>query len=263
MPKAMLVDITECVGCGVCSEACKKEQKLPGPVGKKRDWENYTVLREEGDEVYVRELCMHCTDPSCASACPVAALHKTPEGPVVYDFDLCIGCRYCMIACPFNVPKYEWHKPIPKIRKCIMCYDTRVKKGLPTACAQACQEDGGGATYFGERDELLAEAHRRIKENPDTYAPRVYGEHEVGGTNVLFLAPKNRHFGSLHFDTKLGVQALPELTWQVLNKIPMIVPVWATFLTGMWWLNNRKDEVDENEGSRKIRDEKEKEGEND
>ena len=248
MPKALLVDITECVGCGVCSEACKEEQKLPGEVAQKRDWANYTVLREE-DDLYVRELCMHCTEPSCASACPVAALHKTPEGPVVYDYDLCIGCRYCMIACPFNVPKYEWHTPIPRVRKCVMCYETRVKDGLPTACAQRCQEEGAGATMFGDRDELLAEARRRITENPDTYYPHVFGEKEVGGTNVMFIGPKS--FAEMHFNTELPEMPLPELTWNVLNKIPLIVPVWATFLTGMWWLNNRKIEVSDVENKQK------------
>ncbi len=254
MPKALLVDITQCMGCGVCSEACKEEQKLPGDVGKKRDWANYTVLRDMGDEIYVRELCMHCTDPSCQSACPVAALHKTPEGPVIYDFDLCIGCRYCMIACPFNVPKYEWNKPIPRVRKCVMCYETRVSKGLPTACAQRCQEEGAGATVFGDRDELLKEAHRRIEEDPDTYFAHVFGEQEVGGTNVLFIGPKS--FGELGFREDLPNMPLPELTWNILNKIPVIVPVWATFLTGMWWLNNRKIEVAETEG-RKAEDQQE------
>lgn len=259
MPKALLVDITECWGCGVCSDACKEEQKLPGDVAEKRDWANYTVLRDLGDEVYVRELCMHCTDPSCQSACPVAALHKTPEGPVIYDFDLCIGCRYCMIACPFDVPKYEWHEPIPRVKKCVMCYDTRVSKGLPTACAQRCQEEGAGATYFGDRDELLREAHRRIEENPDTYYPHVFGENEVGGTNVLFIGP--RAFGELGFREDLPQMPLPELTWSILNKIPVIVPVWATFLTGMWWLNNRKIEVEEVEGRKDDKQLKGKEDE--
>lgn len=245
MPKALLVDITECVGCGVCSEACKEEQKLPGEVGEKRDWANYTVLREQ-DDLYIRELCMHCMEPSCASACPVAALHKTPEGPVVYDYNLCIGCRYCMIACPFDVPKYEWHTPTPRVKKCVMCYETRVKNGLPTACAERCQEEGAGATIFGDRDELLAEAHRRIEENPDTYYPHVFGEKEVGGTNVMFIG--SRSFAEMNFKQNLPMDSLPDLTWNVLNKIPVIVPVWATFLTGMWWLNNRKIEVADTEG---------------
>ncbi len=257
MSKAMLIDLTECVGCGVCAEACKKEHNLPGKVGKKLDYANYTVVEEVTDDVYMRNLCRHCVDPTCASVCPVSALHKTPEGPVVYDFDLCIGCRYCMMACPFDIPKYEWHKPIPQVRKCIMCYDTRVKKGLPTACAEACQNEGGGATYFGEREELLKMAHQRIKDNPDTYHNFVYGEHEVGGTNVMFLIPKEvplEKFVPYGLKQGLPEEALPELTWNVLNKIPVFVPVWATFLTGMWWLNNRKVEVAKNNGTKKHKE---------
>ena len=248
MSKALLIDITECVGCGACAEACKKENKLPGKVGKELNYANYTIVKDVGDEVYVRNLCRHCLNPTCASVCPVSALHKTDMGPVVYNPDMCIGCRYCMMACPFQIPKYEWHKPIPQIRKCIMCYDTRLKKGLPTACAQACQEEGGGATYFGERDELLAEAHKRIKENPDTYHPFVYGEHEVGGTSVLFLMPKEVPLEKMGFREDLPKYPLPEITWNILNKVPVAIPVWATLLTGLWWLNNRKVEVAENNG---------------
>ncbi|BBB32021.1 formate dehydrogenase iron-sulfur subunit [Thermotomaculum hydrothermale] len=263
MSKAMLIDLTECAGCGVCAEACKKEHNLPGKVGKTLDYANYTVVNEVTDDVYMRNLCRHCVDPTCASVCPVSALHKTPEGPVVYDFDLCIGCRYCMMACPFQIPKYEWHKPIPQVRKCIMCYDTRIKKGLPTACAEACQNEGGGATYFGERDELLKMAHQRIKDNPDTYHNFVYGEHEVGGTNVMFLLPKNvplEKFVPYGLKNNLPTEPLPDLTWNVLNKIPVFVPVWATFLTGMWWLNNRKIEVEKNNGI-KPKDNDENKGE--
>ncbi len=244
--KALLVDITECVGCGACSEACKKENGLPGEVAKSRDWANYTVLRDEGDDVYVREMCMHCVEPSCQSACPVEALHKTPEGPVVYDYDLCIGCRYCMVACPFDVPKYEWHEQVPRVAKCIMCHETRVSKGLPTACSQACVEEGAGATLFGDRNEMLAEAKKRIRENPDTYHPEIFGELQVGGTNVLFIGPEP--FEALHFKSGLPDYPLSELTWGVLNKIPLVVPVWGTLLAGLWWIHNRKLEVKEKEG---------------
>lgn len=258
MTKALLIDVTECVGCGACAEACKKENKLPGKVGKKLDYANYTVLHEVvKDEVWVRNLCRHCLEPTCASVCPVSALHKTKEGPVVYDAHICIGCRYCMMACPFQIPKYEWHKPIPQIRKCIMCYDTRLKKGLPTACADACQNEGGGATYFGERDELLKMAHKRIKENPDNYHPFVYGEHEVGGTSTMFLLPKNVSLKKLGFRTDLPKKPLPEITWNVLEKVPAAIPVWATLLTGLWWLNNRKIEVAENNGIKPDKKKKE------
>ena len=132
----------------------------------------------------MRKLCMNCDDPACASVCPVGALQKDRLGPVTYDKHKCMGCRYCMAACPFSVPKYEWDKAVPGVRKCIMCAP-RVAAGKPTACAEVCPT---GATKFGERDELLKEARKRIQDNPGTYLPHIYGETEVGGTSVMLLS---------------------------------------------------------------------------
>ena len=137
----------------------------------------------QGDK-YMRHLCMNCLDPTCASVCPVGAMQKTAEGPVTYDVTRCIGCRYCMVACPFSVPKYEWDKTNPRVRKCDMCAD-RVRAGQQTACADACPT---GATKFGERDALIAEARDRIAQNPGQYINHIYGLEEVGGTSVLLLS---------------------------------------------------------------------------
>ena len=97
-----------------------------------------------------------------------------------------------MVACPFSVPRYEWDKAVPSVRKCDMCID-RLLEGKKPACADACQYD---ATVAGTREELLVEAHKRIAESPDEYYDHVYGENELGGTNVLFLDAQ-AHRGAL------------------------------------------------------------------
>src|SRR5512134_1299722 len=122
MSYAILIDTTRCVGCMACQEACKKEYGFPAGEEKELSATARTVVEEHGD-YYVRRMCMHCDSPSCASVCPVGALRKTDEGPVVYDEKACMGCRYCMVACPFDVPRYEWHSTTPRVQKCTMCYD--------------------------------------------------------------------------------------------------------------------------------------------
>ena len=124
---------------------------------------------------YVRKQCRHCLEPACASACPVGALHKTDLGAVVYDAARCMGCRYCMMACPYGIPRYTWDAAVPYVRKCILCY-SRIEQGRQPACTEACPSK---ATIFGDRDELLAEAHRRIAENPGQYGKKVWGEKEA------------------------------------------------------------------------------------
>jgi formate dehydrogenase iron-sulfur subunit len=177
---------------------------------------------------------MHCQKPSCESVCPVGALEKTDEGPVVYHEERCIGCRYCMVACPFGIPKYEWDKTLPRVQKCILCAP-RLAEGEIPACAEICPTE---ATVFGEREELLREAHRRLLDNPDAYVGRVYGEHEVGGTSVLFLADVN--YAQLGFPTALSDEPLPELTWRALRLVPNVVSLGGAFLFGLWWIINRR-----------------------
>src|SRR5580698_485945 len=190
MSKGILYDATKCIGCKQCEQACAAENGLPydDKIAEQEvtSAHKYTTILTKDDK-FMRKLCMNCDDPACASVCPVGALKKTSLGPVTYDKSKCMGCRYCMAACPFGVPKYEWEKAIPGVRKCIMC-SKRVIAGKQTACAEICPT---GATKFGDRDELLKEAQDRIRQNPSTYLPRIYGLHEVGGTCVLILSSVN------------------------------------------------------------------------
>lgn len=244
MSKGLLFDSTKCIGCGACSAACKEANELPLPIESHTTAYTWTVVEELGG-ANVRRLCFHCAEPTCASVCPVAALQKTAEGPVVYDASRCIGCRYCIMACPFGVPKYQWDRPIPIVGKCIMCAG-RVAQGLPTACASVCPT---GATLFGERDELVREAEQRIAAKPDTYVDHIYGVSEAGGTSVLMIAAVA--FERLGMKTNVPRQPLPLLTWQVLSKIPSFVGVWATFLFGVHWITKRRDEVSAHEAAQR------------
>jgi formate dehydrogenase iron-sulfur subunit len=181
---------------------------------------------------------MHCEVPTCVSVCPVAALTKTPEGPVVYDPQRCMGCRYCMMACPFEVPKYQWDRPVPVVGKCIMCTD-RVKVGKPTACAEACP---AGATVFGKKEDLIWEARTRIRsKKPGEYVNHIYGLTEAGGTSVMMLS--SVPFEKLGLKTDLPADPPAMRTWQVLSNIPDFVGVWAVFLYGIHWITARRDYV--------------------
>ena len=239
-PKALLVDTTQCIGCGACYEACKEQNGLPETTDdflQDRLSENTFTILVDQDSRYIRRMCMHCLEPTCVSVCPVGALEKTAAGPVVYHEDRCMGCRYCMQACPFNIPKYEWEARLPKIKKCTMCAD-RLAQGQPTACAEACP---AGATMFGDRDELLAEARARIDASPDSYVDHIYGEYEIGGTSVLVISDVPP--GELGFPMNLGNEPLPALTRDVLEKIPRFCVVASVFLGGVWWITKRREEV--------------------
>jgi len=240
--RAILFDSTLCIGCKQCEQACAERNH--NPYDDSIAAENFqsahkftVVLQKQDSDIFMRRLCMNCLDPTCVSVCPVGALHKNAIGPVSYFEDRCIGCRYCVQACPFGVPKYEWSSTNPRVRKCTMC-DDRVLAGRPTACAEACPT---GATKFGDRDELLAEAHQRIRENPGKYLDHVYGETEVGGTSILILS--SVPFEEFGYRTDLLNSPLPQLTYQVLSKIPDFVSLGAVMLGGVWWITHRRDEV--------------------
>ena len=238
-PRGLLIDITLCTDCKSCMKACMAKQGFTGDPEKVNGLSatSYTYVAVTKEEANVRQLCRHCVKPSCASVCPVAALRKTDLGPVIYDESRCIGCRYCMVACPMSVPRYEWNDATPAVRKCDMCHD-RLAEGKPTACAEACPNE---ATVSGTREELLALARKRIAESPDDYEDLVYGEHELGGTSVLFLAP--RSLGMSLFPAGLGDQPLPALTHRVLDKLPGVVVGGAATLFAFWWITRRRDEV--------------------
>jgi formate dehydrogenase iron-sulfur subunit len=248
MSKAILYDATQCIGCKQCESACAQQNELPydDKVAAEsiQSEHKYTVVLANNDK-YMRRLCMHCNEPACASVCPVGALHKTAEGPVVYDVYKCIGCRYCMVACAFSQPKYEWGALNPRVRKCIMCPD-RVKQGRNTACAEACPT---GATKFGDRDALIAEAKDRLRLNPDNYVPHIYGLNEVGGTSVLMLSSVAFESYGLPASDKLGDTPMPDYTFRVLSKIPDFVPLWALVLGGVYWITHRRETVALAEGN--------------
>jgi formate dehydrogenase iron-sulfur subunit len=185
---------------------------------------------------------MHCAEPTCVSVCLVGAFQKTALGPVVYDENKCIGCRYCMLACPFQVLVYEWSSRQPRVRKCDMCYD-RLKAGKATACADACPS---GATISGDRDQLIGEARRRIAEKPDQYYGRIYGIQEAGGTSTLFLSAVP--FEKLGLRTNLPTTPLPNLTWSVLSRTPDIGSMATVVLGGIYWITHRREEVAAAEG---------------
>jgi len=245
MSKAILYDATQCIDCKLCEKACADRNQLPydDKVAAEENLSSHklTYVKARGDK-FMRRLCMNCSEPTCVSVCPVAALHKTPEGPVTYDAARCMGCRYCMMACPFNVPKYEWNVLLPRVRKCDMCAD-RVAAGKKTACTEACPT---GATSFGDRDELIAEARQRIAKNPSQYVNHIYGLNEVGGTAVLLLS--SVPFEEFGYRTDLPKQPLPLLTYRVLSKIPDLVALGGVFLGGIWWITHRREEVAAAEG---------------
>jgi Fe-S-cluster-containing dehydrogenase component len=227
----MLFDSTLCVGCRACQSACKAANELPpdpvsagggvydAPKDLNSTTKNVIKALPVGDDVhYMKQQCMHCVDPSCVSACMLGALHKEGEGTrkiegerkgtgiVLWDKYTCVGCRYCQIACAFNVPKFEWFEAFPAIVKCELCRHRAdpAKQGALAvanpACAQVCPRE---AVIYGKRSELLAEAKRRVAADPARYAPHVYGEREGGGTQVLYLAAAGVSFEAL------GLPALP------------------------------------------------------
>lgn len=240
MSKALLFDATLCIGCKLCEAACAERNGLPydetiGAEERLSDHKLTTILT--GESGFMRRLCLHCADPTCASVCPVGAFTKTADGPVTYDETRCIGCRYCMLACPFQVPAYQWDSRLPVVKKCDLCAD-RVAAGRVTACTEICPT---GANKFGERDELLAEARQRIRDNPEQYVNHIFGEREIGGTAVLLLT--GTPFQAFGYRTDLLHEPLPILTWRVLRHVPDIAIIGTVLLSGIWWITHRREEV--------------------
>jgi Fe-S-cluster-containing dehydrogenase component len=251
----MLYDATKCVGCKACVVACKKENKLQAdtrwygkgiydaPDGLSQYTKNVIQLYDDGsDYSYVKKQCMHCVDPACVGACMLGALHKTSIGVVEWNAGKCIGCRYCETACPFNVPKFQWTSAAPSIVKCELCKD-RLAVGKEPACTEVCPRK---AVIFGKYTDLLDEAHRRLKENPK-YVQKVYGEHELGGTQVLYLS-------HIEFE-KLGFRfhdeaPVPEVQQTVQHGVyqGFAAPIALYALLGAVMFRNRKKSDGEDKG---------------
>jgi formate dehydrogenase iron-sulfur subunit len=232
--RAILVDITQCIGCRSCEQACKDIHGFPREDEAKLSPTALTVIEEHEDK-FVRRMCMHCQDPACASACLVGALKKTALGPVTYDKSKCIGCRYCLVACPFNVPRYEWSKLMPFVKKCDMCAERQLA-GKPPACVEACPT---GASTVGWRDEILEEAERRIL-NDSKYVKHIYGREEAGGTSVFFIT--DVPFEKLGFGAP-PTEPMPELSQAALGDVPTVVLVGGALLSGIYWITQRREEV--------------------
>jgi formate dehydrogenase iron-sulfur subunit len=246
----VLFDSTKCIGCRKCEEACNTVNSLAEPekpfddltvMDEKRRTEeaSYTVVNKFGDTPHFAKIqCNHCKEPACASACFVKALKKDPTGAVVYDESLCVGCRYCMVACPFNVPAYTYNDPLtPKVTKCTMC-QPRIKEGKLPGCVEICPKE---ALIFGKRTELINMAWKRIDRNPDHYVSHLYGEHEMGGTNWLYLSAVP--FEKIGMREDLGVTPAPQFTAGALGSVPIVVGLWPVLLTGVYAISKRKDKI--------------------
>jgi Fe-S-cluster-containing dehydrogenase component len=185
---------------------------------------------------------MHCVSPGCASACPVRAMDKLPTGPVSYNPKKCMGCRYCMIACPFDIPKYEYESNTPRVRKCTFCAD-RQARGLSPACTEVCPS---GALTFGKRSELLEVAKSRIYTSPGKYIPHVYGENEAGGTSWLYITDVD--LTKLGFRDDVPQKPIPELVSGALGAPPFVMTLWPPLLMGLYAFSRRRDEETDESG---------------
>ena len=245
MAKALLYDSVLCVGCRLCEAACSEKWKLPYndeiAATEKTSAVKMTTVITHGDR-FSRKLCMHCIDPACASVCPVAAFEKTASGPVVYHEEKCMGCRYCLMACPFQVPSYQWNARLPLVKKCNLCAE-RVGFGGITHCSEACPTE---ATITGERDELIKIARERMEASPGQYHPAIYGLQEVGGTSVLMIGAVP--FEQLGMPANLPKEPLPDYTWAALKHVPDVVVLGTVLLGGIYWITHRREEVAAAEG---------------
>jgi len=252
----VLFDSTKCIGCRKCEAACNKVNELPAqPVPfddltvldsrRRTHHDTFTVVNKysvNDKPVYRKQQCNHCLEPACASACFVGAFVKDKTGAVSHDASKCVGCRYCMIACPFEIPTYEYHDPItPRVRKCTMC-QPRIEEGKLPGCVEDCPK---GALVFGRREDLLNIARERIRKHPNVYIDHIYGEREMGGTSWMYIS--GVPFEKIGMREDLGVTPAPELTSGALSLVPAVVGLWPMFLTGAYALTKRREKIAEEE----------------
>ena len=243
----LLYDATKCIGCKACVSACREANglepdtswgggKYHAPVDLSARAKTVIKLYDDGTQSsFMKAQCMHCIDPACASACMLGAFKKREFGIVTYDVDLCIGCRYCEVACPYGVPKFEWSKALPRMVKCELC-NHRLADGKPPACTEVCPRQ---AVIFGKREDLLREAHRRLAASPNMYFQKVYGEHDGGGTQCLYIA--HVAFDNLGLPA-LGEESTPSLQRTIQHSIykGFAAPVALYGLLGAVMLRNRR-----------------------
>lgn len=289
----VLHDITRCIGCRKCEQACNEVNTMPAPEQK---FDDLSVLEKErrttvsthtvvnkftqkvgdtsgihksgmygtesgkaiGDKaignsagnsipLYVKKQCNHCLEPACASACFVKAFKKDKTGAVTYDASLCVGCRYCMVACPFNIPTYEYNEPLtPRVMKCTMCLP-RIQDGKLPGCVDVCPRE---SLIFGKRADLIKQARMRIEKHPDQYVDHIYGEHEMGGTSWLYLS--SVPFSEIGMREDLGTHSAPELTAGALSAVPIVVGLWPVLLTGVYAISKRKDKIAQEEQAEAV-----------
>lgn len=254
----VLHDTTRCIGCRKCEEACNKVNELPVPeqafddlsvLEKNRRTRSdvFTVVnqfsrKDDRLPVFVKKQCNHCLEPACASACFVRALRKVKTGAVIYDESLCVGCRYCMLACPFNIPAYEYNEVwTPRVTKCTMCHP-RIEKGLLPGCVESCPKE---ALTFGTRERLIKIARRRIEKYPHAYIDHIYGEHEMGGTSWMTISGTS--FSEIGMREDLGTQTASSFTAGPLAAVPAVVALWPVLLTGIYAISKRKDKIADEE----------------
>ncbi len=261
----VLVNITKCIGCRRCEAACNGANGFAVPTDQELEDtsifaehrrpapRSYTTINRfapPADDalaapVFVKANCLHCNDPACVSACLVGAFQKLADGAVVYDAWRCMGCRYCMVACPFQIPTYEYDNVLtPQVRKCTLCRNegNPYRGGVP-ACVQTCPKE---VMTYGKRSELLARAHETIKEAPDIYNEHVYGEHEAGGTAWLYLGPKGYSFAELGF-VPLGSSPPPMRTERIQHGIfKYFIPplAWYGLLGAVMWVSRPEADAD-------------------
>ncbi len=260
----VLFDSTRCIGCRKCEEGCNKVNELPEPdrpfsdlslldAKRRTTAKAYTVVNRYEDgrrgegPLYSKIQCNHCLEPACASVCFVQAFKKTATGAVTYDESVCVGCRYCMIACPFEIPAYEYDNAFsPKVMKCTLCFP-RISKGLLPGCVEACPTE---ALTYGKREDLLRIGRERIRKFPARYTDHIYGENEMGGTSWLYLSAVP--FKEIGMREDLGITPAPKLTAGALSAVPIVVGLWPVLLTGIYAINQRKEKIEKEEKEQAV-----------
>ena len=260
----VLFDNTRCIGCRKCEEACNRVNELPEPerpfsdlslldTKRRTTAKSYTIVNRYDDAVsekgplYRKVQCNHCLEPACASVCFVRAFTQTKTGAVVYDASVCVGCRYCMIACPFEIPTYEYDNAFsPRVMKCTLCYP-RISKGLLPGCVEVCPTE---ALTYGKREALLRIGRERIARFPERYVDHIYGENEMGGTSWLYLSAVP--FKDVGMREDLGTTPAPKLTAGALSAVPIVAGLWPVLLTGIYAINQRKEKIEKHEKEQAV-----------